>query len=291
MADLSKLLVDGVTYDISDTVARTSIANIAAGLTHGYSFDTTKALVDALNAANNMKYRVGDELFVLTKMAADYWVSKVNETSTTYTYTAGDIPEGTQIGYYTVYQTGRDIDLTPYATKTELNAVKSTAEGALQRSGGTMTGDLTLKGAPTTDNMASNKKYVDDKVAAIVIPTKLPNPFALTVGTKSYDGSEAVSIVKADIGLGNVDNTSDTNKPISKAVQDALDKKANDVVFTGATTAAGAKGLVPAPAIGDKDKYLAGNGSWKALPTMPVYELKAVYTEAEKLLALSVGTK
>jgi hypothetical protein len=36
----------------------------------------------------------------------------------------------------------------------------------------------------------------------------------------------AVTLAKADVGLGNVDNTSDTNKPISSATQSALDGKA-----------------------------------------------------------------
>lgn len=36
-----------------------------------------------------------------------------------------------------------------------------------------------------------------------------------------------VTLVKADVGLGNVDNTSDLNKPISTATQAALDLKAN----------------------------------------------------------------
>ena len=36
-----------------------------------------------------------------------------------------------------------------------------------------------------------------------------------------------VTLVKADVGLGNVDNTSDINKPISTATQNALDLKAN----------------------------------------------------------------
>jgi len=37
----------------------------------------------------------------------------------------------------------------------------------------------------------------------------------------------AVTLVKADVGLSNVDNTSDLNKPISTATQTALDGKAN----------------------------------------------------------------
>lgn len=40
----------------------------------------------------------------------------------------------------------------------------------------------------------------------------------------------AVTLVKADVGLGNVDNTSDLNKPISTATQTALNLKANDSV-------------------------------------------------------------
>jgi hypothetical protein len=39
----------------------------------------------------------------------------------------------------------------------------------------------------------------------------------------------AVAITKADIGLGNVDNISDINKPISTATQTALDLKANQI--------------------------------------------------------------
>ena len=47
-------------------------------------------------------------------------------------------------------------------------------------------------------------------------------------GVTSVNGKTgAVTLTKADMGLGNVDNTSDLNKPISTATQTALDKKAN----------------------------------------------------------------
>lgn len=48
-----------------------------------------------------------------------------------------------------------------------------------------------------------------------------------------YTGT--VTITKTDIGLGNVNNTSDANKPISTAAQTALDLKANlaGALFTG----------------------------------------------------------
>lgn len=55
-----------------------------------------------------------------------------------------------------------------------------------------------------------------------------------------------VTLVKADVGLGNIDNTSDANKPISAATQTALNLKANEsevVKLTGAQSVAGAKTL------------------------------------------------
>lgn len=42
------------------------------------------------------------------------------------------------------------------------NAAKQTADAALPKSGGTMTGALTLSGAPTSDLQAATKKYVDE---------------------------------------------------------------------------------------------------------------------------------
>lgn len=47
-------------------------------------------------------------------------------------------------------------------TQGEVNTVKATAEGALPKSGGTMTGNLILNAAPTSDLQAATKKYVDD---------------------------------------------------------------------------------------------------------------------------------
>ncbi len=60
-----------------------------------------------------------------------------------------------------------------------------------------------------------------------------------TVATKTYaDGavsSAVTALTKSSVGLGNVDNTSDANKPVSTATQTALDLKAPlaDPTFTG----------------------------------------------------------
>ena len=62
-----------------------------------------------------------------------------------------------------------------------------------------------------------------------------------TTGTQTLTNkiiTSPVGIVKGDVGLGNVDNTSDANKPVSTAGQTALDLKANlaSPTFTGTVT-------------------------------------------------------
>ena len=54
-----------------------------------------------------------------------------------------------------------------------------------------------------------------------------------TATQTALDGKAAASHThtKSQVGLGNVDNTSDANKPISTATQTALDKKADRGVF------------------------------------------------------------
>lgn len=50
-------------------------------------------------------------------------------------------------------------------------------------------------------------------------------------------------VTKTQIGLGNVDNTSDANKPVSTATQEALDKKQNKLTFDAAPTAGSANSV------------------------------------------------
>jgi hypothetical protein len=61
---------------------------------------------------------------------------------------------------------------------------------------------------------------------------------------------------KSEVGLGNADNTSDANKPVSAAQQTALDKKA-DKALTGLSTAASA-------AVTETDSVLTGIGKLQA---------------------------
>jgi len=82
---------------------------------------------------------------------------------------------------------------------------------------------LRCKTNGTLLNSVTRKEYVDNLVA-----TKAPLANPTFTGTVS-------GISKAMVGLGNVDNTSDANKPISTATQTALDLKAPlaNPTFTG----------------------------------------------------------
>lgn len=69
---------------------------------------------------------------------------------------------------------------------------------------------------------ASNpSNYVDASGAASAAPVQ-------SVNTRTGD----IVLDKTDVGLNNVDNTSDINKPISTATQDALDLKQDSLGFT-----------------------------------------------------------
>lgn len=90
--------------------------------------------------------------------------------------------------------------------------------------------------ATNADN-ANNATNADNATTANKVANKL------SFGSKTYDGSAAQTITKSDIGLGNVDNTSDANKPVSTAQQAALDLKQNindNSLTTTAKTVTGA---------------------------------------------------
>jgi len=121
---------------------------------------------------------------------------------------------------------------------------------------------------------------------------------AVTAGVSSVNGQTGVvSLTKTDIGLGNVDNTSDTNKPVSSATQTALDAKVtgNAAIISGTATkitydakglvtagtslalsdipafapasagSGGSLGGVPTSSPGDQLKFLRADGTWQTV--------------------------
>jgi hypothetical protein len=107
----------------------------------------------------------------------------------------------------------------------------------LPLSGGTLSGALTLSGDPSEALEAATKQYVD------AVATDLDNETVRATAAEAllapkdnptFTGTVS-GITKSMVGLGNVDNTSDANKPVSTATQIALDLKAPlaSPTFTG----------------------------------------------------------
>lgn len=98
--------------------------------------------------------------------------------------------------------------------------------------------ELDTHAASTTVHGVDSKQPLDADLTAIA------GLDSATAGAIASDGAgwikktytqfkTALGLVKADVGLGNVDNTSDANKPISTATQTALDaKQASDADLT-----------------------------------------------------------
>lgn len=82
----------------------------------------------------------------------------------------------------------------------------------------TSSGIKTYADTKKTEAVAAAKSYTDDQIKAVTGGAGV---------VTSVNGKQgAVTLAKGDIGLGNVDNTSDANKPISTATQAALNAKA-----------------------------------------------------------------
>ena len=117
------------------------------------------------------------------------------------------------------------------------NAVVHLAENETISGAKTFTGKVVMN---SNDNVGigtttpSEKLEVNGTVKATKFKgngselTNIPYPV-----TKVAGKTGAVTLAKGDVGLGNVDNTSDANKPISNATQAALNNKQSKITANG----------------------------------------------------------
>jgi hypothetical protein len=99
------------------------------------------------------------------------------------------------------------------------------------------TGD-TLRGAfiKAKDNFSD---LYTNKQATLVSGTNIK-----TIEGQSLLGSGNIDLTKSDVGLSNVDNTSDVNKPVSTAQNTAINAKVTDAIVNGVTTVAPSQNAV-----------------------------------------------
>jgi uncharacterized protein YcfL len=152
----------------------------------------------ALVAGSNVSFTYNDALQTIT-IAASGNVLSVNGQTGAVVLDTDDINEGTTNQYFTATRV-RDLLLTGLSTAT--NAIISATDSVLLAFGKLQ--------AQITANLSTLSSHISNT----------SNPHSVT---------------KSQVGLGDVDNTSDANKPISTATQTALNGKENTI--TAGTTA------------------------------------------------------
>ena len=119
-------------------------------------------------------------------------------------------------------------DLSKYRTSADQDTIDNAIKDRI----------TTIENKESTWDSKADTSYVDTEVAkkqdTLVSGTNIK-----TLNSESLLGSGDIVLTKSSIGLGNVDNTSDANKPISTATQTALDKK-QDTISDLATIRSGA---------------------------------------------------
>lgn len=136
----------------------------------------------------------------------------------------------------------------------------------------------TAVGLANVDNTSDANKPVSSATQTAL--NLKENTITATTSADYYRGDKTFATLnKSAVGLGNVDNTSDANKPVSTATQTALDTKTNKLITTNRQTASYT--LV----LGDADKLVEMNvGSANNL-TIPLNSSVAFATGTQILLA------
>lgn len=110
----------------ANTTANTA-KSIAEGATQALSYSNYSTMITAFNALPSTTYRVGQNIYINTLEVPDLWISSIESSSSTYTYTTDEAfisaleTNGyVQVGYYklSALETQK-VDLTNYATKDE----------------------------------------------------------------------------------------------------------------------------------------------------------------------------
>jgi hypothetical protein len=246
-------------YFVSDTSLGTSLG--------AYLQDSDKSAIDGvaeLDGSKNILAPAGiifegtandhETTLAVTDPTADRTITLPNVSGTV--ITTGNLSDITNIGVFTSTivmegSTANDFELTlsagdptadrtitfPDATGTVALTTDIAAGTVTETGTQTLTNKSISLGSNTvTSTLAQLNTAISDADVATLAGTETLTNKTLT----SPVINTPTGITKTDIGLANVDNTSDANKPVSSAGQTALDLKANlaNPTFTGTVNAA-----------------------------------------------------
>jgi hypothetical protein len=179
--------------------------------------------------------------------------------------TTADIADSTNKRYVTDAQS--TVIGNTSGTNTGDNATNSQYSGLAASKQDTLVSATNIKTINSTTVLGSGNIAVEPTITA-------------TTSADYYRGDKTFATLnKTAVGLGNVDNTSDANKPVSTATQTALDAKTNKLIVTNRQTASYT--LV----LGDADKLVEVNNASANNLTVPLNSSVAFATGTQILLA------
>ena len=207
----------------------------------------------------------------------------------------------------TTYRTG-NVNIT--ATNIGLGNVNNTSDAEKPISTATQTAlngkQATITGAATTitdNNLTANRALISNsngkvEVSSVTstelsyldgvtsnIQTQLNNKLSSAPVTSVNNKTGAVTLAKGDVGLGNVDNTSDANKPISNATQAVLNGKQAKITTSGILKGDGAGNV--SGATPGTDYVASPEIFWATYNVTTFPEIKAAY-DAGKVILLKI---
>ena len=201
---------------ITSTYAtKTELQNGLAGKSQSKTYNNYQAFVTTVNAMNNTALKVGDNVFIVTQYVPDMWVSAVNSSSATYTYTSDSAivtalgsANGLTVGYYVFRELETEkVDLTAYQTKTDnglnttsktvvgaINEVKGTADSALSKANANATEIANIKNGTTKVKSAEHADTADSATSA----GTATNATNATNVTTNINGKKITDIFETD---------------------------------------------------------------------------------------------
>jgi hypothetical protein len=222
--------------DTSVLVTSSQLSDHATDTTNIHGITDTAALATKTYADNAVSTHEADTTSV--HGIAD--TSKIVLTTDSGTVTSTMIANGTIVD--------ADINASAAIAQSKVSGLTSDLAAKAPLAGPTFTGTVVLPSTTSIGNVSATEiGYVDGVTSAIQtqLDAKLASSTAAStyapIASPTFTGTVA-GVTKSMVGLGNVDNTSDANKPVSTATQTALDGKLalSGGTLTGSLTLSGA---------------------------------------------------
>lgn len=237
---------DGAGNNIVNTYAtKTALQEGLAGKAKTVTFDTYQAFVTAVNAYTKTQLNIGDNALIKTLGVPDMWVTRVDTTATSYTYTTDqaivdklNTTAGLQVGYFhfSKLETTK-VDLDPYQTKTDnsLTTTAKTVVGAINENKGEIdkikNGTTKVKSAESADNATK----LNNKAASYYLDyTNATNKPKLDTTATTSQSASATEEISGTIKLHKISKTGDYKDLIDGPIK---------VKYSAATTKEAPNGL------------------------------------------------